>query len=77
MKRRTALKVLGGFIVMLAGKPVEANQATLSEGLIFKDIALEPVDYIIESKNIKNLIIQTEKEKITIPFSDIIDALKN
>ena len=73
MTRRTALKLFGVMIACLVGKPV-AKAADMEVGDWWKT---KPMDYIFSEEGIGNIIIEPKDgEKLIIPFSDIVKALK-
>ncbi len=76
MKRRTALKLLGGLIACTAGRPILAI-TELSDVDPEASLQLGPVDYFFCEEGIRNIIIRHKSGKDTIiPFSEIVKALE-
>lgn len=80
MTRRTALKLLGAMIVCLVGNPVASatDKKTYDSGHIKDDWRYsKTLDYAFSEEGIGNIIIETKDgEKLIIPFSDIVEALR-
>jgi len=80
MNRRNALRLLGSLIVFLGGTPViakeEQDNLTLQGAISNSAIILGPIDFEIDSENVRNLVIRRKEGKLVIPFAEIIDALK-
>ncbi len=74
MKRRKALKVMGAMVVCWAGSASAAEEKRAGERPWYES---DPLDFQFNEAGINNLIIiRKNGEKITIPFSEIVDALK-
>ncbi len=81
MNRRNALKLFGAFIACMTGTPIAmASEEFTSEdnSIIAKNIfKQEPMDYMFDEKLVNNIIIRTkEGEELKIPFSEIVEALR-
>ena len=77
MERRKALKLMGALVACLGGtiiiKPESKLKAEDSANLTY---LAEPQSYQFNESGIKNvIIIRTNGKKISIPFSEICDAL--
>ena len=79
MKKTTALKLLGILVICLGGRLMESENKELKADdlhLVWEP-NIEPMDFVFVEKSIRNLIITTDDEDIVIPFSDIVEALKD
>ena len=79
MNRRNALKFIGAMVACVAGTavPVKSDD-NLSDGSSDNMLKLYsgPMDYTFGVDGIRNIVFQRkDKPDITIPFSDIVDAL--
>ena len=79
MERRKALKLMGALVACLGGtiiiKPESKLKAEDSAKVNLTYLA-EPQSYQFNESGIKNvIIIRTNGKKISIPFSEICDAL--
>ena len=80
MNRRIALKLLGAVAVGFVGSWVSAetvkDELTLTDSVIH--LITGPQDVTFGEEGIRNIIIERKSGKvITIPFSEICDALES
>jgi len=75
MDRRAALKLLGAIIVFLGGRSVRAEE--IGTVKLDRPSWLEEASFQFDEAGLKDIvIIRKNKKKIKIPFSEVVDALK-
>jgi len=70
ISRRNALRIVGALVVCAGGKQARAEEDPL------KDWVWKPTSYTFDEAGIESIrIIRKDKTILTIPFSEIVEAL--
>ena len=78
MDRRKALKMFGTLFICLAGHPVISSANAIDDELSLFQLLNKPVDYHFSEEGMGNIIIECKDgTELIVPFSDIVEALKN